>query len=140
MGCSSLVEHQTITPLTQVRFPGAARDFLPRVNFHCRLSFGVRTPLCAIACIINICAHVKDPVVHVRVRWIMAAQTPSTPQRLGSTTVAAETVTSFKYLDSLITDEGCKPEILSRMAQTTAALTRLKTVWNDRSICLSSKI
>ena len=33
-----------------------------------------------------------------------------------------------------------KPEILSRIAQTTAALTRLKPVWNDRSISLSSKI
>ena len=32
------------------------------------------------------------------------------------------------------------PEILSRTAQTTAALTRLKPVWNDRSISLSSKI
>ena len=37
-----------------------------------------------------------------------------------------ETVTSFKYLGSVITDEGSKPEILSRIAQTTAALTRLK--------------
>ena len=36
-----------------------------------------------------------------------------------------ETVTSFKYLGSVITDEGSKPEILSRTAQTTAALTRL---------------
>ena len=27
-----------------------------------------------------------------------------------------ETVTSFKYLGSLITDEGSKPEILSRVA------------------------
>ena len=34
-----------------------------------------------------------------------------------------ETVTSFKYLGSVITDEGSKPEILSRIAQTTAALT-----------------
>ena len=42
-----------------------------------------------------------------------------------------ETVTSFKYLGSVITDEGSKPEILSRIAQTTAALTRLKPVWND---------
>ena len=50
-----------------------------------------------------------------------------------------ETVTSFKHLDSVITDEGSKPEILSRIAQTTAALTRLKSVWNDRSISLSSK-
>ena len=51
-----------------------------------------------------------------------------------------ETVTRFKYLGSVITDEGSKPEILSRTAQTTAALTRLKPVWNDRSISLSSKI
>ena len=39
-----------------------------------------------------------------------------------------ETVTSFKYLGSVITDEGSKPEILSRMAQTTAVLTRLNPV------------
>ena len=51
-----------------------------------------------------------------------------------------ETVTSFKCLGSVITDEGSKPEILSRIAQTTAAATRLKPVWNDRSISLSSKI
>ena len=35
-----------------------------------------------------------------------------------------ETVTSFKYLGSVITDEGSKPEILSRIAQATAGLTR----------------
>ena len=51
-----------------------------------------------------------------------------------------ETVTSFKYLGSVITDEGSKPETLSRIAQTTAALTRLKPVWIDKSISLSSKI
>ena len=33
-----------------------------------------------------------------------------------------ETVTSFKYLGSVITDEGSKPEILSRTAQKTACL------------------
>ena len=44
-----------------------------------------------------------------------------------------ETVTSFKYLGSVITDEGSKPEILSKIAQTTAVLTRLKPVWNDSS-------
>ena len=37
-----------------------------------------------------------------------------------------ETVTSFKYLGSVITDEGSKSEILFRIAQTTAALARLK--------------
>ena len=57
-----------------VLISGAARDFLPRVNFQNRLSFDVHTPPCAIECI-NICAHDKDPVVHVRVWWIMATQT-----------------------------------------------------------------
>ena len=51
-----------------------------------------------------------------------------------------ETVTSFKYLDSVITNKGSKPEILCRISQTTAALTRLKPVWIDKSISLSSKI
>ena len=51
-----------------------------------------------------------------------------------------ETVTSLKHLGSAITDEGAKPEILCRIAQTKAALTRLKPLWNDRSISLSSKI
>ena len=51
-----------------------------------------------------------------------------------------ETVTSFKCLRSVINDEGSKPDTLSRIAQTTAALTRLKPVWNDRTISLSSKI
>ena len=36
-----------------------------------------------------------------------------------------ETVTSFKYLGSVITDDGSKPEILSRIAP------RLKPVWID---------
>ena len=51
-----------------------------------------------------------------------------------------ETVTSFKYLGSVIADESSKPEILSRIIQATAALKRLKPVWIDKSISLSSKI
>ena len=51
-----------------------------------------------------------------------------------------ETVKYFKYLSSVIPDEGSKPEILSRIAQSTAALARLNPVWNDRSTSLSSKI
>ena len=43
-----------------------------------------------------------------------------------------ETVSSFKYLGSVLTDEGSKPELLSRIAYTTAALTRLKPVWNKQ--------
>ena len=67
---AQLAVHRTGTSPTQVRFPGAARYFSPRVNFQCRLSYGVRTPPCAIACI-YICAHVKDPVDHIIVGWIM---------------------------------------------------------------------
>ena len=51
-----------------------------------------------------------------------------------------EIVSNFKCLGSVITDEGSKPEMLSRIAQKTAALTRLKPAWNDRSISLSCKI
>ena len=48
-------------------------------------------------------------------------------------------VDSFKDLGAVITDHGSKPEVLSRIAQTTAALVRLKTIWNDKHIS-SSKI
>ena len=51
-----------------------------------------------------------------------------------------EAVTSFNHLGSVTTDEDSNPEMLSRIAQTTAALTRLKPVWNDRSISLRSKL
>ena len=55
-------------------FPsGAARNFSSRVNFQCRLAYGVRTPPCAIACNYS-CAQVKDTVVHVRDQWIMETQ------------------------------------------------------------------
>ena len=67
---AQLLQCQTGTLLMQVRFPGAARDFSPRVNFQCRLSYDVHTPTCVIT-YINICAHIKDPVVHVRVWLIM---------------------------------------------------------------------
>ena len=38
-----------------------------------------------------------------------------------------ETVTSFKYEGSVVSDDGSKPEILSRIAQITASMTRLST-------------
>ena len=51
-----------------------------------------------------------------------------------------ETVQSFKYLGSVVTDEGSKQEIMSRIAQTIGALTKLKTIWKDKNTALSSKI
>ena len=49
-------------------------------------------------------------------------------------------VNRFKYLGAIIADEESIPGILARIAQTTAALANLKTIWNDRNIALSSKI
>ena len=51
-----------------------------------------------------------------------------------------ETVRSFKYLGTIVLDEGSKPEVLSRIAQTTAAVTKLKVIWNDKNIAINSKI
>ena len=52
----------------------------------------------------------------------------------------SDEVDSFKYLGAVVTDQGSKPEVLSRIAQTTAALARLKTIWSNKHISLSSKI
>ena len=43
-------------------------------------------------------------------------------------------VDSFKYVGAVVTDQGSKVEVLSRIAQTTEALARLKTTWNDKHI------
>ena len=49
-------------------------------------------------------------------------------------------VDSLEDLGAVVTDHGYKPEVLSRIVQTIVALARLKTIWNDRQISLSSKI
>ena len=54
-------------------------------------------------------------------------------QRLG-------TVTSFNYLWVVVSDDGSKPETLSRTAQATAALTKLKPIWKDNNISLEWKV
>ena len=50
------------------------------------------------------------------------------------------TVTSFKYLGAVVSDEDSKPEVLSRIAQATAALTKLNLIWRDNSISFGSKV
>ena len=50
------------------------------------------------------------------------------------------TVTSFKYLGAVVSDDGSKPEVLSRIAQATTALTKLKPIWRDINISLGSKV
>ena len=49
------------------------------------------------------------------------------------------TATSFKYLGAVVSDDGSEPEVLSRIAQATAAFTKLKPIWRDKNISLGSK-
>ena len=50
------------------------------------------------------------------------------------------TVTSFKYLGVVVSDDGSKPGVLSKIAKATAALTKMKPIWRDNSIFLGSKV
>ena len=50
------------------------------------------------------------------------------------------TFTSFKYLGAVVSDDGSKPEVLSRIAQATAALTKQQPIWRDDNISLGSKV
>ena len=54
-----------------------------------------------------------------------------TGQKLGS-------VASFKDIGAVDSDDGSKPEVFSRIAQATAALTKLEPVWRDNIMGLGS--
>ena len=49
------------------------------------------------------------------------------------------TVTSFKYLGVVVSDDSSQPEVLSMIAQAIVALTKLKPIWRD-NISLGSKV
>ena len=58
-------------------------------------------------------------------------------------TVAGQKINSvekFKYLGAIVTDEGSKPEVRSRIAQATAAFAKLDCIWKDKRIKINSKI
>ena len=44
------------------------------------------------------------------------------------------TVTSFKYLGAVVSDDGSKQQVLSRIAQAIAGLTKLKPIWRVNNI------
>ena len=50
------------------------------------------------------------------------------------------TVTSCKYLGAVVSDEGFKPEVISMIAQATAACTKLNLIWRDNYISVGSKV
>ena len=47
-----------------------------------------------------------------------------------------ETVTSFKYLGAVVSEAGSTLKVLSRIAQATAAFTKLKPIWRDNNMSL----
>ena len=51
-----------------------------------------------------------------------------------------EEVQKFIYLGATISEDGSKPEIIRRIAQATAILTKLKIIWKDKNINLKLKI
>ena len=46
----------------------------------------------------------------------------------GSFVFMIRCMNSFKYLGVVVSDDGSKPEVLSRIAQATAALTKLEPI------------
>ena len=50
------------------------------------------------------------------------------------------TITSFKCLEAVVSDDGSNPKILSEIARTTAALTKLKPIWRGNNVSLGSKM
>ena len=49
-------------------------------------------------------------------------------------------VAGFKYLEAVVSDDGSKPGVLSRIAQATAALTKLGPIWRDNNMSLGSGV
>ena len=72
--------------------------------------------------------------------WIRANNTSRVNTEIKVNGQKLQTITHFKYLGSVITDHGSKPELPSKIAQTTADWQGWNQFWNDRSISLSSKI
>ena len=63
-----MVEHWFVTPLMQVQFPSAARDFSQsQISVQTLLPVSVHPRVQSLA-LSYICALVKDPVVHVSCR------------------------------------------------------------------------
>ena len=55
-------------------------------------------------------------------------------------TKVISTYIRFKYLGASVTNAGFKPELLARVAHTTAVYAQLRNVWWDRNTAFISKI
>ena len=47
---------------------------------------------------------------------------------------------AFQYNEAVVSDDGSKPKVLSRIAQATTSFTKLKPIWRDNKISLGSKV
>ena len=47
---------------------------------------------------------------------------------------------AFQYHGAVVSDDGSNPKVLSRIAQATAAFTKLKPIWRDNKISFGSKM
>ena len=80
-GCSSVGRASNWHNADTGSIPWCGKEFFSQRQLSVQTLFcSVRTPLCAVACI-NICVHVKDPVVHVRVWWIIKTLKPNMHHR-----------------------------------------------------------
>ena len=57
-----------------------------------------------------------------------------------STDITIDNKNSRPFMGAIALHEGSNPEVFARIAQTTAAVTKLKVMWNDKNIGISSKI
>ena len=51
-----------------------------------------------------------------------------------------EAADNFRYLGAITCNDGPNPEILSRIAHTTTALSRLKIIWSVKNISPASRL
>ena len=125
-------------PLMQVRFSGAARDFSPRVNFQCRLCYGVRTPLCAIACV-NTCVHVKDSPCQSSV-YYSNAKTSSMHRRFWAATccnrLSMGKLHRFPMGEIPLGQHSCKKSKLKQKQKSCQGSTALLQIWPPQSVAL----
>ena len=78
-----------------------------------------------------IVSTVYDMEIHAEKIKLMTNNTSGINKGIKVSGLKLERVTHLKYLGSVITDEDSKPEKHSRIAQTSAAMARLKTLEND---------
>ena len=101
-------------------------------ELSCRFPYGVRIPPCAVACT-YICTHVKNPVVHGRVRWIMEtlkhlARTVGWVVRLCRSWLFRESNPNSPWKESQWANTVINKNMLQRKARITESIAEVSSV------------